>query len=461
MTSSIGDASVPHDVLLRTLERERFARKEAETLLEQKSKLLFQSNLELRESSHALEKEIQRSKAVFDTAAEGIIIFEESGSIESLNLAAKNIFGLDDSQCVNLHICELLPEASFCKSNGTDCFVSSLKELTGSSNEITGMKTDGSCIQLEFVVSSFTHGGTISHSGIVRDLTKRKALEAQLATAQKLESVGQLAAGIAHELNTPIQFVGDNTRFLQESFLAIEEILKRIDCLLAEEQENDTARLFASSIQEVYNQYDLPFVREEIPLAIEQTLQGADNVARIVRAMKVFSHPGSKEYQEVDLNSSLESTLTVSRNEWKYCAEVETHFSEDLPRVMCLPGELNQAFLNLIVNGAHAIQARKSDSLGKIIISTRWQDDQVVIDIQDTGTGIPAAIQNRIYDPFFTTKGVGKGTGQGLSICYNIIVELHKGNLSFETTEGVGTTFHVVLPIDPRSTEATSPESQS
>ena len=449
MTLSTIDENVPNEVLLQFIERERCARKQAEELLEQKSRELYLSNLELQQSTIALEKTAQRSKAVFDTAAEGIIIFEGDGSIECLNTAAKSIFGLPaDGEVAN--ICQLLPEAVFCKLDDQSCFVSNLKELTGASNEISGRRVDGSSVHLEFVVSTFSHGGISSHSGIVRDLTKRKALEAQLATAQKLESVGQLAAGIAHELNTPIQFVGDNTRFLQESFLAIEEILKHVDKILEEGQGNDAVRRVAQSVQEAYETFDLSFVREEIPLAIEQTLQGADNVARIVRAMKVFSHPGTKEYQEVDLNSSLDSTLTVCRNEWKYCAEVETHFCSDLPRIMCLPGELNQAFLNLIVNGAHAIQAKKKDTLGKITITTRREVDHIAIDIADNGTGIPVAIQNRIFDPFFTTKGVGKGTGQGLSISYSIVVEMHKGALTFDTVEGVGTTFHILLPMDPR-----------
>jgi signal transduction histidine kinase len=175
--------------------------------------------------------------------------------------------------------------------------------------------------------------------------------------------------------------------------------------------------------------------------------------------MKVFSHPGTKEFQEVDLNSSIESTITVSRNEWKYCATVETHLSPNLPRVMCLPGELNQAFLNLIVNGAHAIQSRKLDVLGKLIIRTRVEDNFVVVDIEDTGTGIPVAIRDRIFDPFFTTKGVGKGTGQGLAICYNIVVNMHGGKIGFDSVENQGTVFHIALPMDHRSSTKTSSQS--
>jgi two-component system, NtrC family, sensor kinase len=385
MSTSTAGTNDSADALTRMLERERFARKQAETLLEEKSRLLYQANLELIQSSKALEREAKRTKAIFDTAAEGIIIFEHDGKIEALNEAARVIFGLDSSDCSELNICALLPQSSFCKSDNRECFIHNLMALTSERSEILGQRADGASIPVEFVVSAFHHGDRTSYSGIVRDLTRRKALESQLAHAQKLESVGQLAAGIAHELNTPIQFVGDNTRFLKESFQVIEEILLSIDRILLADAGSETTQKTIDSIKQTYKLHDVNFVREEIPLAIDQTLQGADNVARIVRAMKVFSHPGTKEFQEVDLNSSLESTITVSRNEWKYCASVETHLSPNLPRIMCLPGELNQAFLNLIVNGAHAIQAKKLDSLGKLTISTRVEDDFVIIDIEDSG----------------------------------------------------------------------------
>lgn len=457
MSTSTTGINEPADALTRMLERERFARKQAEALLEEKSRLLYQTNLDLMQSSQALEREAKRTKAIFDTAAEGIIIFESDGKIESLNEAARVIFGLDlDGR--ELNICTLLPQSEFCSSDQRECFINNLLAITSERNEILGHRSDGSRIPVEFVVSAFHHGDRTSYSGIVRDLTRRKALETQLAHAQKLESVGQLAAGIAHELNTPIQFVGDNTRFLKESFQVIEGILLSIDQILDSDVGSETAQKTIASIKETYKSHDVNFVREEIPLAIDQTLQGADNVARIVRAMKVFSHPGTKEFQEVDLNSSLESTITVSRNEWKYCATVETHLAPNLPRVMCLPGELNQAFLNLIVNGAHAIQSKKMDSLGRLTISTRVEDNFVIVDIEDSGTGIPVAIRDRIFDPFFTTKGVGKGTGQGLAICYNIVVNMHGGKITFDSTENQGTVFHLALPIVQRNSSKTTSE---
>lgn len=447
------ESAVSHQVLQRMLVRERLARKQAELRLEERNRQLYRSHSELQHFSEALEREAQRAKAIFDTAAEGIIIFDDTGKIQSLNEAAFQIFDLLPSEAGSMSVCDILPDAAFCKRGAGQCFASELKQVVNDRREIQGRKVDGTLFPVEFVTSSFSAGEVRCHSGIVRDLTRRKLLEAQLTQAQRLESVGQLAAGIAHELNTPIQFVGDNTRFLRESFLAIDDTFKQIEQILDSQKGDGLVSVLTEQIRAVFLNHDLSFVLEEVPEAIDQTLQGTENVARIVRAMKVFSHPGTNDFQEVDLNQSIESTITVSRNEWKYCAELKANLAADLPRLYCLPGELNQAFLNIIVNGAHAIQAKSLKELGELTITSRSEGAFVHIDFQDTGTGIPVAIRNRIFDPFFTTKGVGKGTGQGLSIAYNVIVEMHKGKLSFDSVEGVGTTFHIALPIDPRSTE--------
>ena len=189
-----------------------------------------------------------------------------------------------------------------------------------------------------------------------------------------------------------------------------------------------------------------------MPQAIRQSLEGTERVAKIVRAMKEFSHPGVEEKTAIDLNRAIESTVTVSRNEWKYVAEVVTDLDPDLPLVRCLPGDLNQAVLNLVVNAAHAIEKRREvernvDQLGHIAVSTRRVGDQVELRVADDGTGIPADVLPRIFDPFFTTKPVGKGTGQGLAITYSVVVEKHGGTIDVETESGRGTTFILRLPL--------------
>jgi len=266
--------------------------------------------------------------------------------------------------------------------------------------------------------------------------------------SEKLASVGQLAAGIAHEINTPIQFVGDNTRFLQESFEDLINLVNTYEELAKSVRDNDVEKSLANKALSLSDEIEVDYLAEEVPNAITQTLDGVDRVSTIVRSMKDFSHPGSDSLENIDLNHSIKSTINVSRNEWKYCAQMHTYFDPELTTVSCFPGELNQVILNMIVNAAHAIEAIRSDSdpLGSITIKTRSHDDNVEIQISDTGNGMPDDIKKHIFEPFFTTKGVGKGTGQGLAIAYSVIVDKHKGKINVDSEPGKGTTFTMLLP---------------
>lgn len=297
--------------------------------------------------------------------------------------------------------------------------------------------------------------------GTMLDITDRKRselekarLEVQLRQAQKLEAIGQLAAGIAHEINTPTQFIGDNTIFLKDAFRDILAVLQAQNALLQEGAEPSPTWL--QTMKERAQALDLDYLVEEIPKAIEQTQDGISRIARIVGAMKDFSHPGMESKVHVDLNHSIESTLIISHNEWKYLAEVETDYDSGLPPVPCFPSEFNQVILNLVVNAAHAIQEAKDrgnpELQGRIRISTRQVGGEAVIRIEDNGTGIPDAIRQRIFEPFFTTKPIGKGTGQGLAIAHSVIVDKHKGRLTLESEPGTGTTFIIYLPMQANAT---------
>lgn len=282
------------------------------------------------------------------------------------------------------------------------------------------------------------------------DLTEKRILEIQLAQAQKLESIGQLAAGIAHEINTPIQYVGNNVRFLQGAFTDLVGAAKLYGQLLADIREKVASHPLMTEIDEHVESVDLPYLEEEIPLAIDQTLDGVERVSRIVLSMKEFSHPGTDTKTPIDINKALENTITVARNEWKYVADLETDLDPELPPVPCIPGEMNQVFLNILLNAAQAIGEKaggEGDDKGRIRITTRSLDDQVEIRISDTGPGVPRPIQNRLFDPFFTTKEPGKGTGQGLAISHNVVVRKHNGTIQLETEEGKGTTFTIRLPL--------------
>src|SRR6188768_601686 len=258
-------------------------------------------------------------------------------------------------------------------------------------------------------------GSLTDISMLKQTLEERDRLEDNLRQAQKLEAIGQLAAGIAHEINTPTQYVGDNLRFLKESF----------------------------------GEADFEYLKEEIPRALNQSLEGVDRVAKIVRAMKEFSHP-AREKTATDLNRAIQSTITVASNEWKYVAEIEMDLDSNLPSVHCSPAEFNQVVLNMIVNAAHAITDVVGDGgngKGKIRVRTRSDGEFAVVEITDSGSGMPPHIQQRIFDPFFTTKEVGKGTGQGLAIAHNVIVDKHGGTIKVNSAPGAGTTFTIRLPI--------------
>ena len=291
----------------------------------------------------------------------------------------------------------------------------------------------------------------------VNDVTEKKQLETQLVQAQKLESIGQLAAGIAHEINTPIQFVGDNTTFLGMAFSKLTRLLECHNELFLAVREDAPVNDLLEKIEATAKKAKVDYLLEEIPKAIEQTKEGVGRIARIVRAMKEFSHPGTGEKTLVDINHALENTINVSRNEWKYVADLTTEFDSALPQVPCLPGEVNQAFLNIIINAADAIGdvvGERAEDKGMITVSTRSFGNWVEVRISDTGAGIPKDVRTRIFDPFFTTKQVGRGSGQGLAIARSVVVDKHDGTISFETEKGRGTTFIIRLPLeDPASEE--------
>jgi len=281
---------------------------------------------------------------------------------------------------------------------------------------------------------------------LVNDVTEHRIAQQLRAQGSKLESVGQLAAGIAHEINTPVQFVGDNLRFLSDAFTDIGAVQTAYAELRRQVGEHPAATAVDATIARV----DMAYLDEEVPKAVTQGLEGVERIATIVRALKEFSHPDGGAMQEVDLGRSIASTLVVARNEYKYVAELESILDEDMPRVRCIGGEINQVILNLVVNAAHAIGdvVKGTGNQGKITVTLRRDGDQAVITVADTGTGIPEHIRDRIFDPFFTTKGVGKGTGQGLYITREIVVKKHGGTLSVDSTPGLGTTFTIRLPIE-------------
>ena len=290
------------------------------------------------------------------------------------------------------------------------------------------------------------------------EIAQREKMELELRLAQKLEAVGQLASGIAHEINTPIQYIGDSLHFLRSAFTDLTGLLAVYQALWRSFSQTPQGADWQARVQDAEDAADLDYLREQVPQAFERTLEGVGRVAGIVRAMKEFAHPDQREQSSADLNKALLNTLIVARNEYKYVAELETDLGE-LPPVLCYLSDLNQVFLNLVVNAAHAIGEviGGGEQKGRITIRSRNLGERVEIAVADTGGGIAEAIRERIFDPFFTTKPVGQGTGQGLAIARSIVVDKHRGSLTFETEIGRGTTFYIRLPVSGRAAGGDSP----
>jgi PAS domain S-box-containing protein len=290
---------------------------------------------------------------------------------------------------------------------------------------------------------------------LLSEMRERERMAIELRLAQKLESVGRLAAGIAHEINTPIQYIGDSLHFLQSATSDLQRLLTHYQSAIPRLADQTSSGPTLVELGDLEAATDLPFLTVEIPKAFERTLLGVERVASIVRALKEFAHPDATEHSAADINHAVETTLVVARNEYKYSAEIETKLAV-LPEVICNVGELNQVFLNLIVNAAQAIRESGQDAAtGRITITSERCGDQVMVSIADNGCGIAQENVEKIFDLFFTTKPVGVGTGQGLAIARSIVVEKHGGAIDVQSALGTGTRFTVRLPISGRTpTEA-------
>lgn len=403
----------------------------------------------IRESDDSYREATEMATVVTESPNEVYIFRQDTLQFMVVNDGACEATGYAREELLSKTPLDVQPFLSVCE------YRKNLTSLATGGTSVLKYQTEhrretGECYPVEVAVNHAVFNNVPVYVAFVHDLTDVRLLERQLAQAQKLESVGQLAAGMAHEINTPIQYVGDNTRFLQDSFLELDDVLDRVQSLvqLARLSSLDDSTL--RDVESVFETADVDFLRSEIPQAISESLDGVERVAKIVRAMKEFSHPGDEQKTLIDLAHAIETTVTVAKSEWKYVADIVTKFDPELPDVLCLPGEINQVLLNLIVNAAHAIgDSQKSPDApkGVITITTQCDGMWVKLSVQDTGVGIPDHVRQRMFDPFFTTKEVGKGTGQGLAIARSVVVDKHSGTIECDSEVGVGTTFTIRIPI--------------
>ncbi len=311
------------------------------------------------------------------------------------------------------------------------------------------MLIEGYTFNVEYSSSLLTSSSPADMVVSLRDITKLTEMERELVQSRKLEAVGRLAAGIAHEINTPTQYVFANIDFLGDAFKDIEPIVSEMETV----NEETNVKVRNEKLQKIHNMLidaDWEYLEEEVPKAITQSREGLRRISNIVSAMKKFSHPSGDKAEPTNINSAIESTVVVARNEWKYFSDLVMDLDPDLPSAPCYLDEFNQVILAMIVNSAHAIAQKfeeSTDEKGKITISTAVEDDNVVITLSDDGMGMPKGVKEKIFDPFFTTKELNKGTGQGLAIARDVIVNRHNGTISVDSEEGVGTTFRITLPV--------------
>lgn len=444
------------DVLKKRLAREKMARRQAETLLESKSRELFLASEQAKKSAQLVKAQSKQIQAVLDHAMTAIFLVDENEKVVRANRLAELTFEMSKEELLEINFFDIFADEVREKAHGYDAVEELDKDVNASSTSIESMgrKKSGKTFPIEIAITQLDLDEKKFTVWICRDISHRKEaekekakLQLELSQAQKLESLGTLASGIAHEINTPVQYVSDNGHFLKDAFTDLITVLDAQKALLEAAEAGGVLAEQVGAVKKSEEEADISFLREEVPGSIEQTLDGVSRISKIVTAIKEFSHPGAAEKSLIDINKAIETTLTVARNEWKYIAEVETDFDENLPQVPCLPGEFNQVILNMVINAAHAIESVKNDDLGKITVKTHQVDGKAEIRITDTGCGISEENKKQIFDPFFTTKGVGKGTGQGLSIAYASITQKHGGTITVESTVGTGTTFIIQIPF--------------
>ena len=446
------------EMLLKRLDREKKARVAAENLLEAKSLELYNANQDLREASRKLERKSIEINAILENIRAGILLCDEHGRVRRANRAAELMFGLAAEEFEEREAVSLLQNAD-AQSLDASSVGGDVAELSAAREDMIGQRSGGETFPLELAIAELEIENRPHTVWICRDISRRKKaaqekedLENELAQSQKLESLGVLASGIAHEINTPVQYVTDNVNFLQDASRDLEVVLELYGKLVEQCSKIDSLHGIVEEVKKAEEEADVEFIREEAPEAFSHAADGLVQIAKIVSAIKTFAHPGTEDRTEININEALETTITVCRNQWKYVADLTTDFQEDIPPLPCFPGSLNQVMLNLIVNAAQAIE-EAGEERGTIVVKTREIGGAIEVSVSDTGCGIDPEHQGKIFDPFFTTKEVGKGTGQGLSLCYNIVHQKHSGAISFTSEMGTGTTFKVSLPLNAADAE--------
>lgn len=369
-----------------------------------------------------------------------VLMCDTQGNIQRCNVSFNHLTGMEFEQFAGKSWASILYGLGF------------VIEDYKNGNGIIHDKDDKRFFDLRTFPLRNKNGFQVGNVVNIRDISEMRAVHQELENAynhlklvqmqavqqEKMASVGQLAAGVAHEINNPMGFISSNLSSLAKYINKI----KGFEAALSDLAKGAGNEALLTEMVKVRKSMKIDFILEDMESLLAESLDGAERVRRIVQDLKSFSHVDEAQWKPISINENLDSTLNMVRNEIKYVADVIREYGE-IPQVTCRPQQINQVFMNILVNAAHAIEGH-----GTITVQTRQECDQVWVTISDTGKGIAPEHLNRIFEPFFTTKDVGKGTGLGLSICYDI-VHKHAGEISVASTPGIGTTFTIKLPIVP------------
>ncbi len=408
-------------------------------------RVIFIHDVTSRHKAQAVRK---LQSTVLEQTSEGVLVTDIQGVILYTNLAAQHMSGYGADEALGRK--PSLFKSGIHDNDFYNDLWSTLKADKVWSGSMTNRRSDGTFFETEMTISPVrSTGKEVTHYvSLWRDVGQIRSLQRQLLQAQKLEAVGQLAAGVAHEINTPIQYIQNNLTFFNTSFTDMTPLLDELQRGLGDAGLQIDPK-WRQKLTELIEESDLNFLQDEIPQGIEEALKGVETVARIVAAMKEFANPGKEDKQFIDINRHIENAVLVTHGEWKDVAELTTEMTPNVPLLSCESSSMSQLLLHLILNARDAVKARdRQDPPGRITISTRSSEDILEITIKDNGVGIAADVRDRIFDPFFTTKEVGKGSGQGLAIVYDIVVNRHKGEIVCESEPGMGTTMIVRLPVN-------------
>jgi PAS domain S-box-containing protein len=424
--------------------------------------VLAMNHTKLIEQIDHLTEELVQVKCQYDLLLDwteaAVIRVDQGGYIQQVSESALKILGFTGDELVGLYFHDTIHRA-FADGSINQWIFSPINAVLndGYSKNIYDdifWKKDGSYLSVDYVVCPVKNleGSVVGAVILFKKSAGKGKEEADRIHKMKLVSIGELAAGIAHEINTPIQFIANNTTFIQESYAAVIQLLLSY-INFCESTDGFSNYDEYQSLKDFEEEVDVEYLKDEVPVAIKQTLDGIDNVSKLVLGLKRYSRFDGESKVKTDCNQLIENTLVISKNEYKYIAEIET-FLEDIPLVDACPGDISQVILNLIVNAAHAIADREDISKtgkGVITISSKLIGESVEVSISDTGVGVSDSIKDRIFDPFFTTKEVGRGTGQGLAISRSIIIDKHNGEFLFTSTLGEGSTFIFRIPVVDKS----------